>query len=307
MLWKNAAMDWELLFAFLCAARAGSLLDGARLAGVDRSTLSRRLGALERRFKLILFLRTRDGLELTAAGRRVLVDVEAMEEAAQRLHRQQGGQGELTGVVRVATTEALGPFLLEEGLLDVTAQHPGLRVDVLTGNTRVDLSRGEAELAVRLAPLKGPGLTVRCLARMPVGLFAAESYLASRPTPRTPEQLAGHLVLLPALELEQLPEVRWLARQSGLTVALASNNFPTLMTAAVQGRGIVPTTIPWGERLPGLKLLMPLPRVPPRTLWLVRSQTTRHLPAVDAVARHLDRLFRAAVSRPGRPPSAASR
>src|ERR1700733_2474910 len=102
---RNAAvqewrMDWDDIRVFLAVARAGSLARGAREVGVDRSTPSRRIAALE-----------------AALG--------------------------VAGVVGVATTEALGVLLVEEGLLGLRDLHPDLCVEILGGNRPVDLARGE--------------------------------------------------------------------------------------------------------------------------------------------------------------------
>jgi DNA-binding transcriptional LysR family regulator len=125
--------------------------------------------------------------------------------------------------------------------------HPDIVVRLLAGNRPVDLGRGEADLALRLAALRQQALRGRCLATMGVALFAAPEYLRVRGFVNAAGDLAGHDVLLPAGELAQLPEAKWLARQPGVRVVFRSNCMPALVEAAQRGAGIVPLPIGWGK------------------------------------------------------------
>src|SRR4051794_11525670 len=78
---RRSPLSWDDLGVFLALARAPNLAAGARAAGVDKSTVSRRLAALERALAARLFARTREGLKLTPAGMRLSAHAEAMERA----------------------------------------------------------------------------------------------------------------------------------------------------------------------------------------------------------------------------------
>ncbi len=284
-------MHWDDLQTLLALATHRTLaLAGASL-GVDRTTVSRRLSALEQQLGTALFVRTRDGLAFTPAGQRALTKVEQMAEAAKALEASAAEQAAVTGVVRVAVTEALAPFLIEHGLLEVGDRYPGLWLELLAGNRRLDLEREEADLAVRLDPLTGASLRARCVARMPLGLFAAPAYLRAHGVPRGPSSLAGHQVLLPSGELARLPEARFLAAQKRVTVAFSSNSPLALVAAAKEGRGLVALTLPWGEREPKLERVLVLTRLAPRAIWLVSTRSAANRPAVKAVADHLAARF----------------
>jgi DNA-binding transcriptional LysR family regulator len=193
--------------------------------------------------------------------------------------------------VRIATTEALAARLVQGGLLDLRAQYPGLELEVLGGNRLVDLSRGEAELAIRLTPTSDPNLIVRVLGRYTISLFAAPVYLRARGVPRAPNQLDDHDVLLPSGELEQLPEARWLASRPRVRVAFRSTSMPALIEAAVRGHGIVPITRAWGETTPGLDHLFELSSIPARPAWLVMHPDVATQPGVRLVADRLAAEF----------------
>lgn len=283
-------MEWGALQVFTAVARTGTLQGASRALGVDRTTVGRRLTSLEATLGAPLFHRTRDGLLLTPAGQRALEHAGRMDDAAKALVSVASPESDVVGVVRVAVTEALAPFLIEQGLLALVERHPRLQLEVHGGNRRLDLATGEADLALRVDPLKGAALRARCISRSAVALYASRAYLGSRVV-KSAAQLDGHRVLLPGGELAGLPEGRWLAAQPGVIPALASNSLPALLAAARSGQGIVPLTSAWGDREPALVRLFDVPKLAPRALWLVSTEAGSKRPAVRAVTAALVEMF----------------
>ena len=135
---NGARMNWDDVQIFLAVARSGQLQGAGEALGVDRTTVGRRLLALEQRLGSPLFTRT--GLQLTPAGQAAAVRAARMETEARALATETAPPTQITGLVRLAVTEALAPFLIEQGLLSISDRHPGLRLEVLAGNRRLDLS-----------------------------------------------------------------------------------------------------------------------------------------------------------------------
>jgi DNA-binding transcriptional LysR family regulator len=272
---------WDDVRLVLALLRTPSSERAAELLGVDRSTISRRLAAIEKALGATLFARTRDGHRPTAAVLRLRPHAEAMEQAARALEAAVGDAAAgtaITGRVRVASTEGLAAMLVADGLLDVSRAHPALDVEVIGGNRPVDLANDEADIALRMATVREAALRVRCLARVGIGLFASYTYVGARGAPQQQAiargGLAGHDVLLPAGELARLPEARWLAARKGVRVALRSNAMPALIAAAVAGHGIVALDLSWGRANKELAELAVLDHIPRRPVWLVtRSET----------------------------------
>jgi DNA-binding transcriptional LysR family regulator len=290
-------MDWDDVRVLLLLLRGSSLHEAARKLGVDRSTVSRRVAALEASLGSRLMVRTRDGMRPTASAERMRAHAERMEAEAHALElAAKARQERAAGVVRVATTEALASFLVSEGLLDLREHHPELVVELLGGNRPVDLSRGEADVAVRLAPLKDASLRVRCVAKMGIGLFASASYVRARGAPRTPAQLRGHDLLLPAGDLSQLPEAKWLAARPQSRIVFRSSSMPALVAAAVAGHGIAAMTLVWGDREPGLERLMVIDDLPKRPVWLVTHAAASTREPIKVVADRIAALFARALS-----------
>jgi len=280
-------MNWDDLQSFVAVARAGHFLGASARLGVDRTTIGRRVSALEVHLGAPLFLRTRGGLRLTPAGEQTLVLAAQMEQAAGAIAAQREAQQQVKGLVRVALTEALGPFVIDQGLLSLKEEHPGLELELLAGSRRLDLGLGEADVGLRFDPLRGATLRARCVSRTAIGVYASPAYLRQRGVPKSARQLGGHDVLLPAAELSALPEARWLKRQPGTRVALASNSLPSLLAAALGGHGLVTLTDTWGAREPRLERLFAVPGLPPRALWLVTTAEGARRPAIAAVTRKL--------------------
>ena len=275
--------------------RATNLHDAGARLGLDPSTVSRRLAALEDRLDQRLFARTRDGLRPTAAAERMRPFAETMEaDAAACVRASAAQETRASGVVRLATTEAFARILVSEGLLDLRREHPDLVVELLGGNRPVDLARGEADIAVRLAALKQPSLRVRCVATMGIALFAAPAYVRARGAVRSAAVLRDHDLLLPTGELARLPEARWLAARRG-RVVLRSNSMPALIAAAIAGQGLVPLPIGWGDAEPALERSLTLETIPKRKVWLVTHEVAG--PAVAVVANQIASIFERMLAR----------
>jgi DNA-binding transcriptional LysR family regulator len=288
------SIDWDDLRVFVAIARAANLARGARDAGVDRSTASRRIAALEEALAVRLFLRTREGLRLSPAGDRVLRHAEQMasEAHALALSASDAGGEAVRGLVRIATTETLAAMLVRRGLLELGGAHPGLEIELLGANRVVDLSRGEADLALRVTKVEQPSLRVRKVARLPFSAVAAEPYVRRRGAPRTERELEGHDVLLHAGELATLPEARWLGSRSGVRVVLRTNSMIALLAGVAAGAGISVIAGSSAENELGLVHLFDVPAIPARPLFLAMHPDAASRAAVRVVADHVASLMR---------------
>lgn len=150
---KNADFNWDDLKYFLAAARRKGLSGAADALNTSASTVSRRITALERSLGATLFLRHQSGYLLTDDGAALFRRIEDVEEAIMATERgaaQAAHQG-IAGQVRLATTEMLALHLVAPKLPQLHALHPNLHVEMVVAFKRVDLSRREADLALRVA------------------------------------------------------------------------------------------------------------------------------------------------------------
>src|SRR5258708_1826183 len=164
--------DWGDLRFFLAAARAGSTLGAARELRVNQTTVARRIAALEDALGARLFDRHQDGYRLSEAGTAILGQAEhvaAEAETLERLIAQRSRQ--LSGVIRVTTVEIIANMMLTPWLSEFMDLYPDIRVEVIVTDQRLDLSRGEADIAIRAGYMPtGSGVVVRKLADAPWAL-----------------------------------------------------------------------------------------------------------------------------------------
>lgn len=149
---KNLAFDWNDLKFFLAVARHAGLSGAAIALGTSPSTVSRHIAALEERLGATLFLRQQTGYLLTDDGAELLKHIEQVEQAmiAAERNGHLPAQREVSGQVRLATTEMLAIHLIVPHLPIFRARYPKLQVEINLGLTRANLSRREADLALRL-------------------------------------------------------------------------------------------------------------------------------------------------------------
>ena len=150
---ENAAIDWNDLKYFLAVARAGGLSPAAASLRTSPSTVSRHITSLESQLGAKLFLRQQTGYLLTDAGSEMLEHIQHAEAAmlaVERKGRFTAEEHEITGLVRLATTEMLAAHLITPHLAEFFKAHPKMQVELMIGITQADLSRREADLALRL-------------------------------------------------------------------------------------------------------------------------------------------------------------
>jgi DNA-binding transcriptional LysR family regulator len=186
-------MNWDNARFFLAVARTGTLRGAAVQLNVDQATVGRRIAALEDALSATLFLRTPALLVLTPAGEALLGPAESMEQAALLIERRVAGLDvQLAGTIRVATTDSLGKRFLVPAIAKVRRAHPGIEIVFVTSAQIANLTRREADLAIRTLRPDSPDLIARKLARLESRLYASRDYLAARGEPREGEAFEGH-------------------------------------------------------------------------------------------------------------------
>ncbi len=234
--WADAELrlnqiDWDAVRFFLAAARAGSLLGAARALSVKHTTVARRLDALESAIGAKLFHRTTGGLRLTDAGERVRPVAEEMERASRRLAESASVEGEIAGIVRVSISEGFAGLIVGK-LGGLHEAYPRLVVDVVLDNASVDLAGGEADVAIRMGPIRAP-TTLIC---SKLGTFGWALYgVAKRAkTKRSEWPVIGY-----DSNLAHSPGARWIETNiAAHRVVLRCNSLLAALNAATAGVGV---------------------------------------------------------------------
>jgi DNA-binding transcriptional LysR family regulator len=286
-------MEWSSLRDFLALAEHGSVSRASKLLGLSQPALSRRLLRLEEELDAPLFLRSPRGLQLTAAGERVLAVAKRMREVADEVEEAAGqGHDPGGGVVRISAPEAgLGTDWLPRVLLPLRREQPDLILEIHIENQVVDLARGASDIAIRGLRPVDPVLTARRVAKIGWALFAACSYLERSPSPGTSRELAEHDLLI----YEQTFNVRqaaWFERL-GLSerVVLRSTSVDALISATRAGWGIALLPGMIGDADPLLRRVLPALEVGSMPLWLATHADLRKSPRIRSVFQFLGRCF----------------
>jgi DNA-binding transcriptional LysR family regulator len=289
--WK-AAMDWDNARIFLAIYRVGTLRGAAALLQIDQATAGRRLAALESSLDARLFLRTPGGYVPTAAGELAFAAAERMEQAADQLQRQmQGLDHRLSGGVRVATSETVASYYVMEAVRRVHAHHPDIRVTLSTAIQLSNLTRREADLAIRNIRPDNPDLIYRHLARKEVGLYASRNYLEAHGEPRLGTAFAGHaLVTYQQAVLPGWSDTFCGEPTGNGRIGVELNSGMMIIEAVVAGLGIGQVPIHMAPLYPDLVRIWPT-RSEPYDLWLVMHGDLNRTARVRAVADAIVEVF----------------
>lgn len=197
------------LLHLLELARAGRMVDAAQRLGVEHSTVSRRITALEKAIGRRLVDRTSGGWTLTDDGEALITHAESIESALHSAAQVAAGQHgrSLSGTVRIAATDGLGSTVVAEALVELRRAHPLLEIELTTATRKFDVTSKDYDVAITLQQLQSRRLAVRRLTDYVLGLYATRHYLETHPPVRRREDLAGHALAWYVESLLDVPEL----------------------------------------------------------------------------------------------------
>ena len=189
-------MDWDKIRLFYEVADAGNFTRAGYKLGVNQSSVSRQISALEQELKVPLFHRHARGLILTEHG-------EVLFKAAQDMRlRLEGTRHQLTetserptGELKVSATVGIGGIWLAQRLTEFLNLYPEVRIQLILTNDELDLSMREADIAIRLRRPAQPDLIQRRLFTIHYHAYAARSYIERFGEPGRVEDLDQHRIL----------------------------------------------------------------------------------------------------------------
>jgi DNA-binding transcriptional LysR family regulator len=266
------------LLLFAKVVDEGSFNRAAERLGVPKSTVSRRIAALETALGERLLLRTTRKLHVTDLGvsmlehaHQVASEVDAATSLAH--HRQL----EPSGRLRISMPHDLASELLAPMLARFTIDYPAVTLEIDLSARRVDLIGENFDLAIRVGgTLDDASLAARTVAEFSDGLYASPAYIARRGMPQSPAALMQHDALL-TLTRNGKPQpwilTRGRERWEGLPPARAVINSPgVLLRLACAGAGVANMADEFAERyLRDGELVPVLPdwSLPANTAWAV--------------------------------------
>jgi DNA-binding transcriptional LysR family regulator len=210
---------------------------------VDQSTVRRRLSALEMALGHTLVEKQNGGYRLTQQGQQLFPHVEPVDAAAQAFMRASLAlRADAMGHLRVASLVTVGQRIIRSGFLDrFRALYPGVTVEMLLGQHVVDLSSGEADIAIRGGRPAARALVGRKIAELPWAIYASRSFIARHGRPATERDLQAFPIIEFVGGLEKLPASGWMKQHAtGARIAARCDNIPSAHLAVRSGAGIAP-------------------------------------------------------------------
>ena len=180
--------NWDDYRYFSSLVQTESVRASADQLGVNPSTVTRRLDGLEARLGVKLFVRSHSGLRITAQGNELMAQLKPLAEQLGNLEQQLFERSEaVAGSVRITMADVFAVTLMTE-FADYVRRHPAIRLEFLPGYRELDLTRGEADIAVRVTSQPPGSLIGRKLGRYRMTAYASRRYLTSHDPHRHPDQ-----------------------------------------------------------------------------------------------------------------------
>jgi DNA-binding transcriptional LysR family regulator len=271
-------LEWDDFRVFLAIARHGSLTAAARALHVTQPTMGRRLEMLEERLGTRLFDRTPTGPVLTDLGSAILEHAEQMEQAAFAAERRIAGHDSGPhGTVRITSLEWFGNKVLAPIIASFSARYPQIVVELVTDIRTYNLSKREADIAIRFARFDQNDLVQRKVADIACGLYASTTYLGLHGMPAFSDKGSNHAVVTVHEAAAHVPQSRWLIESVApkARIAFRASSYEAQARAAETGAGLVALPRCIGDAMPSLQRLDPPSPAPSREVWLGYHQDMR--------------------------------
>lgn len=257
-------MDWDDLKIVHAIAHHGSLSAAARALGSTQPTIGRRLNALEKHIGTKLFERQAGGLTPAPLCSLLLETLDGMDDLAQAVERRIAARDTgLKGTITLTSLAWFGDDVLAPLLARFCVRHPEVTIDLVNDPRRFNLSRREADIAVRIGDFDKGDLVERKVAEVSYGLYASESYLTRHGRPDFGKKGMGHHVVTLSPSPTKVVHMEWLkALLPRASVLLRTNGVQSHLAAAEAGVAIAALPRVTGDNRPDivrLKASLPEP------------------------------------------------
>ncbi|WP_299592667.1 LysR family transcriptional regulator [uncultured Tateyamaria sp.] len=289
-------MDWNDLRFFLSVARTGSLSSAAKELNASASTVSRRIEQLEATLQIALFTRHQSGYLLTDDGNDLMEHANRVEDSVGELEMSVVGRDrQPEGLVRLATAENLANFLIIPELGPFSLRYPKITLEIVTGIERVNPSKHEADIAVRLVrPTRG-NVKVQRVAVQKFGLYASKSFLELRygdNFDRNFQRQPDDRWIVWADDFSHLPTAELVGRiLAGQRPSLITHSVMAQVMAAKAGLGMAVLPCLLGDMHSDLIRLRFEGEMTEQEIWLVTQQDLVESARVKAVSGFVRELF----------------
>jgi DNA-binding transcriptional LysR family regulator len=289
-----ASFEWDDLRYVLAVANAKSLAGAARALGVNHTTVLRRVSAFEKRLGLRLFERLATGYVLTAGGEELIATARHIDDTVTALERTLAGQDlRLSGAVRITTTDTLMGSVLPGILAEFREAYPGIQVEVAVSNLMLNLSKRDADVAIR--PAKDPPETLvgRRVAKVAFAIYASRAYIAQHGKIADKiSDLRKQQWIAPDDSLAGTSVAQWMrAELPDVDVSLRADSLVAMRQAAQAGLGLAALPCYLGDTSPDLLCVHPPIAAMETALWILTHDDLRHTARIRAFTEFAANAF----------------
>jgi DNA-binding transcriptional LysR family regulator len=276
------------LLVLLAVSRSAKFTTAAQSLGLNHTTVSRRITALEKSLGGRVLARAASGWELTDLGTRAVRVAEQVEAAVGTLGPAGKEPDPITGVVRMTATDGFSAYIAAPAVARLRRDHPGLSVEVVTMTRRALQQRSGLDIEVVVGEPQVHRAEAVRLGEYMLGMYASRAYLAEQGTPSTVAELDEHPLVYfvdSMLQVDDLDAPRRLvpAMRDGLT---STNVFVHVeATRAGAGIGFLPCFM--ADLHEDLVRLLPSEIAELLPYWMVLRPDSLRRPAVAAVVQGL--------------------
>jgi DNA-binding transcriptional LysR family regulator len=274
------------LLVLLAVSRSAKFTTAAQALGLNHTTVSRRIAALEKALGGRVLARATGGWELTDLGVQAVQVAEQVEAVVGTLGSAGQAPDPIAGVVRMTATDGFSAYIAAPAVARLRREHPGLSVEVVTMTRRALQQRSGLDIEVVVGEPQVHRAEAVRLGDYMLGMYASRAYLDEHGTPATVAELNEHPLVYfvdSMLQVDDLDAPRRLvpAMRDGLT---STNVFVHVeATRAGAGIGFLPCFM--GDLHADLVRLLPTEIAELLPYWMVLRPDSLRRPAVAAVVQ----------------------
>ncbi len=286
-------MNWDDCRYFLAAAETGSFSAAAKLLQSNQPTVGRHIDALETSLGIKLFQRHTQGLTLTDEGLSIVDECLQMQSKAIKIQRSLNGKEHHTeGVVKLAVPEGISTGLLIPNLSVFYKKFPDIKLELQVSSQTADLTRGEADIAIRLFRPRQADLVIKKLMDMTISLYGTKKYTRKHGLISRIQDIKQHKIIAYGFGLYDLAENQWLLDHSNVeNVILKTDSTFSRLQATEAGLAVSLQPDLLVNSNSKLIKLISNKQIPQHQVWLVYHNDVRHLGRIRAVVEFIIQLF----------------
>ena len=270
-------IDWNDIPYFLAVADSGTLLGAAKKLSVNHSTVFRRINMLEEKLGLRLFDRLPEGYSLTETGASVIEYARMAEGCIHSFERTIAGKDyQLSGEIRISAPATLAIKYLTPCIAKFRTNHTGIKIDLIVSDAEHDLSRREADIALRATNKPPEYLIGRKICELIWHAYASKRYLEKHGYPNTMKELINHKLVGADEPLQRIDAYKWFVEEyPSDNFVCKSSDMRTMTSLCAQNLGVSVLPSDYSDQN-----LVKLFKVKPEFktgLWILTHPDVRHV------------------------------